>query len=417
MLPPPTLLSQAVDAEPNKFLYRPGELVWSERPNSWGLGVIVDRTLSKDQRRRASYTVQLLSHPYEHPDLQLAWEEKKLRPWLAFSAPEPTNEMLRQMRGPYSSIEWSAVIAGQYGSGDPEVDASIFAARVIDGSFTLLSPLPTNDPNSPYQYYTGLFSGAEKIWLGEAVRMRSGQAYDILIVHQILGTTSHVNRGNGQMVKVVNVDLIGEVYSFRGQAYDLENPPPEQLLNPPSLPARVTEDLRYRNRATMRNKPPVFCYWKSASTQQRVNLKDVKGRWYESRLLMPLISGEEKFVEAHRRGDIEHVGSRINGRGSCTSSEGQTIGARYEERMTAFGAAVPLGTVIKDSYIESMMQGTRMNSIGLGLPGPGLNAGEKRFQDGVSQDANTDPRLLAMGAGGDLDVNMSEFVDVEGMGD
>lgn len=403
----PKSAEQALDAQINKFLYRPGELVWFSRGSAWGLAVITDRVLFKDQRHqdRPEYTVQPLSHPYNHPgSLTISNEAESLRPWLAWSAPEPTHKQLQVLASGYDRVDWKAVLAGHYGPGDAEVDGSIFAAKDIDSSFTPINPIGNITPAGEI-YYTGIYSGGEKIWVGEPVRLRVDSLNDIMILHHIIEKSS---LGPNNAI-LQDVHVIGDHYTFTTIPFDPNNLPPNNL----HLPLRLMEDLAYRNRATSGKKREVS-YWKLVEPQTCIRLEDIKGRWYESRVLLPILHGQSAFALSYSKGEIGDVGSWMNGRGDCTSGVDKLSKPwlKKSNRTDAFGASVPRGTRIRGVIdhaapvnlmpqhrafpVDPALLAAQVNNMNVGIGGNG-HGGQQQIGHGP------------------MDTDMAEFVDVDQM--
>lgn len=388
-LPIPKNYEQAIDAQCNKFIYRPGEVVWFSRGSSWGLSVITARQLFKDQRHqdRPEYTVQPLSHPYVHPSMLKISQEDLLRPWLAWSAPNATHQALISQAFTYETIDWRSVVQRLYGPGDPEVDGSIFAAKFVDGSYTPFEPLEATRPQATERFYNGVYLGGEKIWIGEAVRLRTGSEKDIMILHHLVDVPS----GNPSGATSQEISVVGDIYTFETVTYNPKRPIPTN----PYLPIRVSEDLNYRNRITIAHKSQIS-YWKLTQASARLSLGEVKGRWYESRVLLPIVQGQTAFAQALSRGEISDVGDKLNGRGDSTNNP-RKLGTRKASRLEALGAAVPPGTII----------GARaMNAPAppVGFPmDPALMAAQ------INMDVDHPPEATVN------DTDMSEFVDVNQM--
>ncbi len=330
---------QDQDAQYNRYLFRPGELVWFNRGSAWGLAIITKRDLFKDVRHqdRPKYVCQPLSHPYHHPDTKIITQEELLRPWLAWSAPAPTHPALaRAPSSTYNNIDWSAVVEGKFGDGDAEVDGSIFAAKAIDESFTLIEPLNNHTLVTGERTYAGIYFGAEKIWVGEPVRLRINNGMDIMIVHQIIEKLKQGSTNSS----LATITVVGDIYKFANMAHTQGQIPPDYR----HLPMRLRQDLDYRNRATIPNKR-IVSYWKLTQAQARLGIYDVKGRWYESSVLLPILRGAKDFTHDLRRGDISDVGQWMNGRGDSSLAAGKP-GIRYFDRLEAFGKGVPPGTRI-----------------------------------------------------------------------
>ena len=334
-----TCFEQQQDSEYNRYLFRPGELVWFNKGTSWGLAIVTKRDLFKDQRiqDRPKYLVQPLSHPYHHPSPRIITQEDLLRPWLAWSIPGPTYAALNAAPGlTFNSIDWKMVLQGHYGDGDPEVDGSIFAAKAVDESFTLIEAVSNNTIETGERFYNGIFFGAEKIWVGEPVRLRMGSGQDILIVHRILEKLKPGSTNTSS----ATIHFVGDIYTFTTTAHTPGRQPPDNR----HLPTRLRQDLEYRNRATLTIKRTVSA-WNIRQAQARVSLSDVKGRWYESSVLLPILRGATAFTSDLGRGEISDVGQWMNGRADSTLPPGKQ-GTRYIDRLDVFGKSIPAGTKI-----------------------------------------------------------------------
>lgn len=337
-LPSAKSWEQDLDAQYGKYIYRPGELTWFNRGSAWGLSVVTMRELFKDARNqdRPRYLVQPLSHPFNHPSTKTISSEEDLRPWLAWSAPGATHQPLAPLGLTYSTVDWEAVLEGRFGVGDAEVDGSIYAAKMIDDSFTLIGPVSNNTITTGERSYNGMYIGGEKFWVGEAIRLRIGNGNDVMIVHQIIEKL----KPNSTNASSATVFVVGDIYRYSTIPYTIGTEPSEN----PNLPIRLRQDLTYRNRLTIASKR-IVSYWKLISPAARLGIADIKGRWYESSILLPILHGAASFQQDLQRGDITDVGLWINGRGDANSTPGKA-GTRYKDRLEAFNRAVPATTKI-----------------------------------------------------------------------
>ena len=326
---------QEVDSLYRRYIYRIGELVWFNRGSAWGLALVVKRDVNKlaQQQGKNSTTrflVQPLSHPHSHPDCKLVSSEDALRPWLAWSAPAPTHRALAGKS--YAAIDWKGVLAGHFGQGDAEVDGSILAAKQIDESFSLLSPLANNTLTTGERTYLAMFLGGEKIYVGEPVRLRINQGQDVMVIHEIIEKL----KPNSTNVALATVHIVGDLYRLITVAYESSN---LKHITNPLLPSRMKADLEFRNNVTSPTKQ-IHSYWKLLQTSVRLTIADLKGRWYESSVLLPVLRGSSAFAADIQRGDITDVGDWINGRGDANGAAGK-VGVRYRERLEAIGRAIP----------------------------------------------------------------------------
>lgn len=337
-LAPAKSLEQEQDTHHGKYIYRSGELTWFNRGSAWGLSVIIKRDLFKDQRGRdrPRYLVQPLSHPFSHPTTKIISSEDDLRPWLAWSAPGPTHQALAASGLDYKIINWKDVVNGRYGAGDAEVDGSIYAAKMIDDSFTLIDPLSNNTTTTGERSYNGIYFGGEKLWVGEPVRLRVGNGHDVMIIHQIIEKLKQ----NSTSTISASVFIDGDIYRYTTIPYTVGQEPAEN----PNLPMRLRQDLQYRNRISLASKRTIS-YWKIINAAHRLQISEVKGRWYESSILLPILHGAQAFEQDVQRGEVSDVGTWINGRGDANGLSGKA-GSRCTDRLDAFWKAVPAGTKI-----------------------------------------------------------------------
>ena len=344
-LPQARTIDQQIDCQYNQFMFRSGEVVWFNRGQAWGLGLIIRRYAfqSSEQHVARRYIIQPLSHPLSTSQVATLEGDDMLRPWLAWSVPPFTCSKLNEMSVTYDTADWHGIYQKRYGDGDAEVDASIMAAKAVDDTFTLAQPLrkAIPQPGAEETYWNCLYLGAERIWLGDPVRLRIGSGLDIMVVTDIVEKGRPAYGGN-PLPKAVYV--IGDTYTL-ATAVD-KQPPPDN----PHLPPRLAEDLRFRNSCTGPTKGST-AYWKLMSTQSRLDLGNIKGRWYEASLLLPMIQGPA-FAESARRGEINDSSLVMNGRGDCnTGGNGMkagSAGVRKSERKEALGRAIPSGTTVMD---------------------------------------------------------------------
>jgi hypothetical protein len=353
-LSPPKSQDQQIDRQYNSFMFRPGELVWFERGRAWGLGTILRRW--QTGRDQFHYTVQPLSHPFQHPAPLVKSSHAELRPWLAWSVPRYTNDGLNNMPEPprYETLDWEGLRQMRYGNGDMEVDGSILAAKGIDSSYTLLQPIRTTEtePGVTETYFEGLYLGAEKMWTGDPLRLHPGTGTDILVLHFIVERT-HQTR-SATPVSRTTVHLVGDIYQLHQTSHSNPTmPTPASPQNNPQLPTRLTEDLTFRN---ARSIPTQYTasFWKLTTTNTRVDLNDIKGRWYEASLLLPILQATI-FEDSARKGEIREATLWMNSRGDCINSNRPPALPKlprennaYTTRLEACGRALPPHAEIKE---------------------------------------------------------------------
>jgi hypothetical protein len=319
-VPSPPTKEQRLDSEPNgKYLYRPGELVWfNKSTGTWGLAVISMRQLIDG---KPSYRIQPLSHPLFHPPAEIKDREEDLRPWLAWSVPSLGNTLLQNAR--YDQVPWERII-NDYPS-DPVVDGSILAAGSIDASYSLFEEDKTALSNEGEKLYRGIYLGGEKIWVGEPVRLNAAQDNEILVL-----VIKKIIEHQSKSPSMSDVILSGDVWKFTKMPTPIENR---------DIPARMIEDLNFRNEVEHAAQTGLWSEWRISEPNAKKELKDIKGRWYETKSLLPILRGKEHFYADLAKGVAGDSGMWMNARG------GQNVGNgfKYEDRESTFNRAVPPG--------------------------------------------------------------------------
>jgi Transcription-silencing protein, cryptic loci regulator Clr2/Transcription-silencing protein Clr2 len=372
-------LEQKFDSEPNGvFIYRPGELVWFNKGSAWGLAVVCLRQIMSSIPH---YLLQPLSHPLKHLP-PLIKDQELIRPWLAWSVPSTTHAEIAHLT--YDQVPWDQALNGKLGSGDAEVDGSILAAKRIDGSYTLFDRLgmPTAAPGEVF--YTGMFLGAEKIWVGEPVRVRApGDDVVVMVLQHIIetavGTTSYVT-------------LVGDIYKF----VEMPTPYKSQSEWPtPDLPARMVSDLRFRNEVAENARRAVWHEWRLLGPMARKPLEEIKGRWYETQSLLPILRGVE-FQHEISKGVTSDAGGWMNGRGDSSNRAGQ----RKKNRLDTLGKAVP-----QDLKISRGLNGPPSENV-FPMEQPNVHMGHGAANEGQYGSV-----------GGVADGEMDQFMDLDHTGE
>lgn len=320
---------QLFDSNPeNDFIYRPGELVWFNKGSAWGLSIILKRQMRGGGTHQ--FLVQPLSHPYSHP-AHVVKDRGSIRPWLAWSVPSTTLKQINDFT--YDQVPWDRVLRGDFNqpnrSNDPEVDASILAAKGINEGYSFFDRVDI--PTAPGEvHYKGMFLGGEKVWVGEPVRLM-GDTKDeivIMVVHQMIERTTDTNS---------SVTIVGDIYKF------VKMPTPQQYLDRSSwptsvdLPARVNTDLIFRNEVAANAGTNVWREWRLLEPMARKSLADIKGRWYETRFLLPTLRGPEAFALDMAAGEASDAGLFMNSRVDMLSGPAK----RKRNRLATLGRAVP----------------------------------------------------------------------------
>lgn len=301
------------------LLFRIGELVWYQTGSSWRLGLIA---------APGNGGSELL--PIGHATVQqrnVGKTDADMRPYHAFSVPPVVVPDLTEKS--FDEVPWEAIF--QAPSTDPgrrdllALDASKMAAAKIDYSFSLWSPL-SEDPNGKATYYYGCFLGAERVEVGDCLRLRSlppdlgiKNEAAVLAVRSIL----------------ISKDAPGAVF-FRGAIYQ---PVPAEAATAPddALPVALRDENQWRAQTGAAQ------HWRWGPAKENVLLKEqsVKGRFYPAQRLMAVLNPGARGDEAYAQ--------QLNNR--------METGARYigrrRNRVDTLGASVPKGArLVLEAHIR-----------------------------------------------------------------
>lgn len=343
-LPQPCGAEQLTDSRYGQFICRTGEVVWFFRPktSAWGLGLIIRRWTTRDSLGSKAYLIQPLSHPFDSIATEVVTTDEHLKPWLAWSAPSCTFAYLKQnTQLRYDQVDWNALLSGQFGQGIADVDASIMAAKAIDTTYTLFEHLKTTPiPSGEEHQYNGIYLGAEKIWRGDPVRIRLAEGIDIMVITNIFERVTGISAQKQPGAQPASqVWMTGDIYSYSTMpAPDPSKPPTPPSESNPNIPLRMREDMAWRNRMLVPLNQTLG-WWRLISASSRVDMADIKGRWYETSLLF-----EDSFTEAVKKKEGGN-GIWMNARGDATGI-GRNTGLLRPDRVAAFGGALPKGTQI-----------------------------------------------------------------------
>lgn len=134
-------------------------------------------------------------------------------------------------------------------------------------------------------------------------------------------------------------DYPGTVF-FRGNAYQLANPdtPPTSIISEDQLPIALRDETTWRNQVNSA-KP-----WRWVMVKENLTLNDqfVKGRFYPSHRLMPILN-PAGFNAALAQGQVDDQVPYLNNR--MDGGAGGYVG-RKVNRLDSLGASVPRGSVI-----------------------------------------------------------------------
>ncbi|RDA95256.1 hypothetical protein CP533_1840 [Ophiocordyceps camponoti-saundersi (nom. inval.)] len=315
------------------LLFRAGELVWYQNGNSWRLGVIAGP---------GSDNFQLI--PIGHAAARqqnVTKSAKEMRPFHAFSVP---GVMLPDLQNKvFDQVPWQDLFlsAGQDRArrNNLILDASKMAASKIDASYSLWCPL-AEDANAETASYYGCFFGAERIEVGDCVRVKP-------LVGDGTGGTGNSNNNNSSNAESSVLGLTAIVARkpspgailFRGTMYQIARQQQQQqgaadatTVPAENLPLALRDETEWRLRVSP-GQP-----WRWVLVKEDIVLDEhaVKGRFYPPHRLMPILN-EAAFNAAVATGNVESQYPFLNNR---MDGSGGYIGVKSCRRHI-LGASVP----------------------------------------------------------------------------
>ena len=319
------------------ILFRTGELVWFQQQQAWRLGIIASTIPSPqtEQQQISSYIIL----PIGHGMVQKPQETKSadsMRPFYAFSVPPATVPDL--LHKTFDEIPWETMFRATGNDASKRdllaLDASKLAASKIDFSFSLWSPFPQGKEVNGITSYYGCFFGAERIEVGDSLRLRNLPAeLNISSDTAILGLRHIYTTSN-------NPDQV----LFRGHVYMLLKSDHPSALPPSSLPIALKDEIVWRNN-TSKSVP-----WRFALVKENVALSEanIRGRFYPTHRLVPLLD-PQRFQHAVQTGMMEdqlaHLNNRMDGQGRYIGRKG----SRLESLGLSVGHGSQLGV---EEYVQ-----------------------------------------------------------------
>jgi hypothetical protein len=130
----------------------------------------------------------------------------------------------------------------------------------------------------------------------------------------------------------------------------------------------MVADLRFRNEIADNAKTGMWYEWRLLDPLAKKSLLDIKGRWYETKNLLPTLAGAAKFRQDVALGKLLDANEWMNARLDNNPVPEQ----RRKNRADTFGQAVPpefkvsrglAGDPVDDLFPDQMqVKGSRVNS-------------------------------------------------------
>ncbi|KAI1810107.1 hypothetical protein GGS20DRAFT_580151 [Poronia punctata] len=309
-------------------LFRPGEAVWFRNNNSWRVGMVLTFT-----RNPSVLSIIPFAHPL-YQTQEVVKEESDVRPFLAFSIPQ-ISPALEELKGvALAEINWEALQERFDTKSDPSrqealaVEATKLAAVRVDQCYSTFNPYGTVEK---HDVYGGIFLGAEKICVGEAVRIRLSPEQQDQPMEKGMPVVMVVRR--------VLIDRETEALVFEGSLWRLKHvalTQPATNLGQEHLPAAMHGEKEFRDGLLRDSGWRVD--WLLMNQSIMADEATIRGRFYETQRLTPLLN-PVKFQEMLHNRQIEDIQNLLNNRGD---SKGPRVGA-VVNRALAVAGAVPDG--------------------------------------------------------------------------
>ncbi|CEF82908.1 unnamed protein product [Fusarium graminearum] len=277
------------------ILFRSGELVWYQNGNTWRLGVIASSS-------NGQHEVMPIGHGIVQQN-NVTKTDGDMRPFYAFTVPPVTLSELKDKN--YDGVPWESLFQSSVDGNRREVlalDASKMAAVKIDYSYSLWSKL-TEDTKIKTVTYYGCFFGAERVEIGDAMRLKSLPAeFNVPAETGVLGLRI-----------IFTTKEAPDAVFFRGHIYQLVSEDHPNIVRDEQLPLALRSESQWRRSVGAHR----WCY---ALVRENITFREqsIRGRFYPTHRLMPILNPAEfQSSVAQRRVDDQyaHLNNRMDGVG------------------------------------------------------------------------------------------------------
>ncbi|KAI1820751.1 hypothetical protein F4861DRAFT_533464 [Xylaria intraflava] len=328
----PGTTAAVADIPSDSILFRAGEVVWYKNNNSWRVGMVLTPG--------ATLSIIPFGHPL-YPTQAVIKEEADIRPFLAFSVPQ-INKALEAFKGQaLSQINWPVLQTRLGVLADPSrqearreglaIEATKLAATRVDQCYSPFDPYHSQPQST---FYWGVFLGAEKICVGEAVRINPMRDQREEAQDKGLPTVMVVNRikCSGKLgEKDEELTFSGSIWTLRHASL---TQPQQQTYAPEELPASMLGEKTFRDGILIDR--GLCVHWVPVVSSITLVEASIRGRFYETQRLTPILS-PSKFQDMFHQRTVEEIQTLLNNR---ADSRGPRVG-RVRNRAQAVAGAVP----------------------------------------------------------------------------
>ncbi|KAI5463129.1 hypothetical protein BGZ63DRAFT_380597 [Mariannaea sp. PMI_226] len=277
------------------------------------------------------------------PQQHVTKTDQSLRPFHAFTVPPVAITDLKDKI--FDEVSWDTIFRATTDNNKREMialDASKMAASKVDYSYSLWSQ-HTEGKNITYY---GCFFGAERVEVGDTLRLRSLPAeFNVPAETGVLGLR----------YIFTNKDF-PDSFFFRGHIYQPVNgdAPHLNVVNEESLPIALRDEVQWRKSVNPAQS------WGWALVKENVVFKEqsIRGRFYPIHRLMPILN-PESFQQLVSQGRIDELYAHLNNR---MDGGGRYLGRKLN-RLDALGPCVPHGSSIAlEPHVREDTAVTMMNA-------------------------------------------------------
>ena len=295
------------------LLFRAGELVWYQTGQAWRLGIISPPTASE-------YHLLPLGHALVTPNQSITKGDADIRPYQTFMLPAIDTPELKDVHA-FDKAPWDPLFRSTNDHQRLVLDASKLAAANIDASYSLWNAM-SQDPNAdPFPYF-GCFLGAERLEVGDCLRIKQDPAASIPD-GAVMGLRLIFTRR----------EYPGAVF-FRGNVY-LRITPEQQggpLVPHDQLPVALQHEAAWRKQA---GRP---ARWILLGEDVTLPERAIGGRFYPTHKILPILN-PAVFNDAVARGAIDQLQVYLNDR----LDNAPLYFGRRPSRAETLGLALPQG--------------------------------------------------------------------------
>ncbi|TDZ35344.1 hypothetical protein C8035_v008894 [Colletotrichum spinosum] len=267
--------------------------------------------------------------------------ESTARPFLAFSVPNVNIPDLQNKA--YDEVPWDTFLRNlPIDETDKRrevilLDSSKMAAQKVGQSYSLFSRISGTASGKKVDYH-GIFLGAERIELGDAIRIRINPEQGLPPAASDLADALI-----GLREICTAVDIPGAVF-LKGDIYQILSGDTQPVAGVPvpeeKLPRPLREEHAFRSKFVPKER------WRYALLKQNAVIReqDIKGRFYPTHRLLPLLDGQSKVMSDVQQGIVRDPQQRLNQR--VDTFKTGYIGLKRNRHET-IGPALPPGTSIQ----------------------------------------------------------------------